>query len=90
MKENVIVGRLIPAGTGSSIRRLENDAAIRDEALIAENAKNVENEEIDSGIIIIKNTVFFLTENKYKATKTTLMTGRRNFPKRCRAIRKKL
>jgi len=31
-----------------------------------------------------------LTENKYKATKTTLMTGRRNFPKRCRAIRKKL
>ena len=46
LKENVIVGRLIPAGTGSSIRRLENDAAIRDEALIAENAKNVENEEI--------------------------------------------
>jgi len=46
LKENVIVGRLIPAGTGSSIRRLENDAAVRDEALIAENAKNVENEEI--------------------------------------------
>ena len=26
LKENVIVGRLIPAGTGSSIRRLENEA----------------------------------------------------------------
>ena len=48
LKENVIVGRLIPAGTGSSIRRLENDAAIRDEKLISENAKNVENEEIEA------------------------------------------
>ena len=48
LKENVIVGRLIPAGTGSSIRRLENDAAVRDEKLISENAKNLENEEIES------------------------------------------
>jgi len=48
LKENVIVGRLIPAGTGSSIRRLENDAAVRDEKLISENAKNVENEEIEA------------------------------------------
>ena len=48
VKENVIVGRLIPAGTGSSIRRLENDAAVRDEQLISENAKNVENEEIEA------------------------------------------
>ena len=48
LKENVIVGRLIPAGTGSSIRRLENDAAVRDEQLISENAKNVENEEIEA------------------------------------------
>ncbi|MED5437579.1 MAG: DNA-directed RNA polymerase subunit beta' [Pseudomonadota bacterium] len=30
LKENVIVGRLIPAGTGSSIRRLEAEAAERD------------------------------------------------------------
>ena len=48
LKENVIVGRLIPAGTGSSIRRLENDAAVRDEKLISENANNVENEEIEA------------------------------------------
>ena len=48
LKENVIVGRLIPAGTGSSIRRLENDAAIRDEELISENAKNAEKEEIEA------------------------------------------
>ena len=48
LKENVIVGRLIPAGTGSSIRRLENDAAVRDEQLISENAKNAENEEIEA------------------------------------------
>ena len=48
LKENVIVGRLIPAGTGSSIRRLENDAAVRDQQLISENAKNVENEEIEA------------------------------------------
>ena len=34
LKENVIVGRLIPAGTGSSIRRLENEAGARDQELI--------------------------------------------------------
>jgi len=34
LKENVIVGRLIPAGTGSSIRRLENEAGTRDQELI--------------------------------------------------------
>ena len=48
LKENVIVGRLIPAGTGSSIRRLESDAAAKDEALIAERVKNVESGEIES------------------------------------------
>ena len=34
LKENVIVGRLIPAGTGSSIRRLENEAGARAQELI--------------------------------------------------------
>ena len=34
LKENVIVGRLIPAGTGSAIRRLENEAGARDQELI--------------------------------------------------------
>jgi DNA-directed RNA polymerase subunit beta' len=34
LKENVIVGRLIPAGTGSVMRRLRVDAADRDKKLI--------------------------------------------------------
>jgi DNA-directed RNA polymerase subunit beta' len=33
LKENVIVGRLIPAGTGSYLRNLQRIAAKRDEAL---------------------------------------------------------
>ena len=48
LKENVIVGRLIPAGTGSSIRRLEGEAAIRDELLISEREKEEELKEIES------------------------------------------
>ena len=48
LKENVIVGRLIPAGTGSSIRRLEGEAAIRDELLISERKKEEELKEIES------------------------------------------
>ncbi|MEE2760826.1 MAG: DNA-directed RNA polymerase subunit beta', partial [Pseudomonadota bacterium] len=39
LKENVIVGRLIPAGTGSVMNRLRTVAATRDEELEAENAK---------------------------------------------------
>ena len=35
LKENVIVGRLIPAGTGSYLRGLQRIAAKRDEALAA-------------------------------------------------------
>ncbi len=35
LKENVIVGRLIPAGTGSYLRTLQRVAAKRDEALAA-------------------------------------------------------
>ena len=34
LKENVIVGRLIPAGTGSAIRRIETEAGSRDQELI--------------------------------------------------------
>ena len=47
LKENVIVGRLIPAGTGSSIRRLENEAGARDQELIDQRQDGVEliNEE---------------------------------------------
>ena len=47
LKENVIVGRLIPAGTGSSIRRLENEAGARDQELVDQRQENTEliNEE---------------------------------------------
>ena len=51
LKENVIVGRLIPAGTGSVIARLREIAAERDRELAAiaaneeEAAQLVENEQ---------------------------------------------
>jgi DNA-directed RNA polymerase subunit beta' len=34
LKENVIVGRLIPAGTGAAVNRLKSIAANRDKALL--------------------------------------------------------
>jgi DNA-directed RNA polymerase subunit beta' len=40
LKENVIVGRLIPAGTGSVMNHLREVAASRDEALVKLAAKN--------------------------------------------------
>jgi len=40
LKENVIVGRLIPAGTGGAIARLRHIAGERDKAIQAEQAKN--------------------------------------------------
>tara|TARA_B100001996_G_scaffold367868_1_gene339886 strand:- start:1200 stop:2240 length:1041 start_codon:yes stop_codon:yes gene_type:complete len=46
LKENVIVGRLIPAGTGSSIRRLEAEAAERDQELTSQ--KELSSELIES------------------------------------------
>ena len=39
LKENVIVGRLIPAGTGSVMKRLRRIAADRDKAIAEERAK---------------------------------------------------
>ena len=39
LKENVIVGRLIPAGTGGAIARLRHVAAERDKAIQEELAK---------------------------------------------------
>jgi DNA-directed RNA polymerase subunit beta' len=49
LKENVIVGRLIPAGTGSVIARLREIAAERDRELaaIAANAANEETAELE-------------------------------------------
>jgi DNA-directed RNA polymerase subunit beta' len=41
LKENVIVGRLIPAGTGGAIARLRHIAGERDKAIQAEQAKKV-------------------------------------------------
>jgi DNA-directed RNA polymerase subunit beta' len=40
LKENVIVGRLIPAGTGGAIARLRHIAGERDKAIQEEQAKN--------------------------------------------------
>jgi DNA-directed RNA polymerase subunit beta' len=40
LKENVIVGRLIPAGTGAQIMKLKKVAAERDKVLEAQNAAN--------------------------------------------------
>ena len=37
LKENVIVGRLIPAGTGAAVLRLKKEAALRDKELEAAN-----------------------------------------------------
>jgi DNA-directed RNA polymerase subunit beta' len=42
LKENVIVGRLIPAGTGSVMNRLKKLAFERDQAIIAEREKMAE------------------------------------------------
>src|SRR3954449_11672467 len=42
LKENVIVGRLIPAGTGSYLRTLQRIAAKRDEALTASREEAME------------------------------------------------
>jgi DNA-directed RNA polymerase subunit beta' len=42
LKENVIVGRLIPAGTGSYLRNLQRIAAKRDEALTARREEAME------------------------------------------------
>jgi DNA-directed RNA polymerase subunit beta' len=39
LKENVIVGRLIPAGTGGMLRRLRKEAGRRDELIAKERAK---------------------------------------------------
>jgi DNA-directed RNA polymerase subunit beta' len=50
LKENVIVGRLIPAGTGSYLRSLQRIAAKRDEALAAARQTPIELEPLPSEI----------------------------------------
>ncbi|MDC3108268.1 DNA-directed RNA polymerase subunit beta' [Paracoccaceae bacterium] len=51
LKENVIVGRLIPAGTGGSARDIRKVAAMRDLQIINERyqAENLEREVVDTG-----------------------------------------
>ena len=46
LKENVIVGRLIPAGTGSMTSNYTEIAKVRDLAKLAEREKNQENSKI--------------------------------------------
>ena len=41
LKENVIVGRLIPAGTGAVVSRLKKVAAERDRVLLAQQAASM-------------------------------------------------
>jgi DNA-directed RNA polymerase subunit beta' len=48
LKENVIVGRLIPAGTGSVVKQLRQLAAIRDKEIYD---KNLENNDRKIGIV---------------------------------------
>ena len=49
LKENVIVGRLIPAGTGSVMNRLRRIAADRDKVILAARAAAVPAIEIVEG-----------------------------------------
>ncbi len=39
LKENVIVGRLIPAGTGAAMAKLRRIATMRDELILAQKAE---------------------------------------------------
>ena len=49
LKENVIVGRLIPAGTGGMLRQLRKVAAQRDELIAKEKAKATNLPSPDAG-----------------------------------------
>ncbi len=51
LKENVIVGRLIPAGTGGSAREIRKVAAMRDLQILNERSQseNLEGEALDTG-----------------------------------------
>jgi DNA-directed RNA polymerase subunit beta' len=50
LKENVIVGRLIPAGTGGLMQRLKGEAAARDAELEAQNPAPILEEEVAEDI----------------------------------------
>jgi DNA-directed RNA polymerase subunit beta' len=50
LKENVIVGRLIPAGTGSYLRGLQRIAAKRDEVLAASREQAIELEPLPADL----------------------------------------
>ncbi len=49
LKENVIVGRLIPAGTGGTMTRIREIAARRDELILEERRK--EQAKFDRGLL---------------------------------------
>ena len=48
LKENVIVGRLIPAGTGAAIARMKRVAKMRDLELDATKAAQIEDKNTDA------------------------------------------
>jgi DNA-directed RNA polymerase subunit beta' len=49
LKENVIVGRLIPAGTGAMMNQVRSVAARRDELILEERAKSLPAEPESEG-----------------------------------------
>jgi DNA-directed RNA polymerase subunit beta' len=57
LKENVIVGRLIPAGTGGSAREIRKVAAMRDLQILSERSQseNSENDTLDSSEDAVKS-----------------------------------
>ena len=57
LKENVIVGRLIPAGTGAYLRNLQRIAAKRDEALTASREEAMEPLPIEIADAAVAETV---------------------------------
>lgn len=57
LKENVIVGRLIPAGTGSYLRNLQRIAAKRDEALTASREEAMEPLPVEIADAAVAETV---------------------------------
>jgi DNA-directed RNA polymerase subunit beta' len=54
LKENVIVGRLIPAGTGSFVHKLKRIALERDQAALAANAASAPLAEGDNNVTAIE------------------------------------
>ena len=58
LKENVIVGRLIPAGTGSVMNRIKHEAAERDRELAAQEAGSPPGRRAEAGSRVSDRLVY--------------------------------